>query len=404
MSLTHWIHPDLVRLEDQAGPVDYQSRAVQLALRQPAELRGELPRYPLGVAVALLAHRRDAVWPHVDVLDVLSLVVELRRLLNMLEWRVLTRAAHWKGWTKQDDFAAVLGVSRGGVTRRRERLTRALPRGGVVKRSPQTPFISRQEAETAARVLVDRRAELQDEADRMPDPQDLVGVVSYALQHENEVGPEVFAADLLVCERIIVALRWQLDDVEDQALAAGRRSGMPNEVLGAPLGRLGASATWRARRRYANGLEPGGRRVVTREPMMTAFQATATIAAVVQKESGAIRGIAMRLLEFREELDVDANMHEWMDWLAEDGVADEQVPLTPGMTGLLWTVLGELDRELNGELDQDDGSREAGGTTVAPRFVRALGERLEELRTVVADGLALRDRVHSRGEEQDPSS
>lgn len=329
--------------------------AMTIAGQQAPDLRIRLPHWPMGVLNHLLDQPAGAILDRGAVLNALHTVVNLRILATYLEVKLLQRSRHWRGWLRQAAVGEILGVSTSGVTRRRQRLGRAIGGGRPIKISPSLPRVSRVDAEDRARTILDRRSAEQDEIAVLPDYRDLFGVVLYVLRGEAEVDIEVFVEDLLDCLYIVVSLRRQLDTLELGYLDLGRVIGVPNVELGAPFGRRDAWATWKARRRLANAAQHRGRHVVTADlPAADVPAADVTgddyaeaarsiearpVASEVEPE---LRALAAGLLAHEGYLAGNEELAEWLHWLREQRVHDQQVPLTPGAVGLLWTVVDEV--------------------------------------------------------------
>lgn len=375
-SFTSWPHPDLVRWTDNTA-----------LLREPSELAAEViarrsrshhghPEHVIGLLRQFV--QQAATLTVDDVLDGMRMIVLLRRVLIYLEIKLLQRGRHWRGWVRQADIGRALGIGVAGVSMRRARLGEKLANDRPVQLRPKTPRISRQDAESIAEEMLDRRVELQDQVDHLPSKDDSVGAIAYILAHEGEVAAEVFAEDIVAAVRLVVATRRELEELELRLLDLGREKGIPNLKLGAPAGRRDAHATWKARQRIRNALAHG-RHEVSMFPAETPTSGELEVRALDQGASSEVRALVAGLFDpgIYEALAVDEDLDEWLRWLREADLADEATTLTPAGIGLLWTVLLEevptvLDKKYDGPVELDADAREQLSVLIAK------GERLRK--------------------------
>ncbi len=344
--------------------------------------RGVVPAYPLGVLEYIAQGGPTSPPSGRDILDALELIVALRNVLIYLEVRLLRRGQHWRGWISQAEIGKRLGVSVSAVANRRARLPQKIATGSPIQVRPGTPRIDTKTAIALATEVLDRREESQDEVERLPDPADLMSVVGYALAYERLVPVEVFVEDILACLSIVVSVRRQLDDLELTLLDLGRDLQVPNKLLGQPFGRRDQHATWKARRRLRNSSTGGRHEVVgyhlEKSESQEPIRSTPDPGAAAE-----LRTMAAGLLKHHTSLADDEELDSWLRWLDEAGLHHEDVSLTRGGIGLLWTVFDDVAEAVR--------SIKSGES----RQLRLTSDELTELCKLVDWGEALRRQLRA---------
>ncbi len=386
-NFTSWPHYDQVR--DLAGNLTERPVEITASIigRLTSSDRGVVPAYPLGVLEYIARGGPTSRPSDRDILDALELVVALRNVSIYLEVRLLRRGQHWRGWISQAEIGKRLGVSVSAVTNRRARLPQKIASGSPVQVRPGTPRVDTKTAVALATEVLDRREETQDEVERLPDPADLISVVSYALANERLVPVEVFVEDILACLSIVVSVRRQLDDLELTLLDLGRNHQVPNKLLGQPFGRRDQHATWKARRRLRNS-STGGRHEVVGYHVQESDSSEPSRSTPDTGAAAELRTVAAGLLQHHRSLADDEELDSWLRWLEEAGLHHEEVSLTRGGIGLLWTVFDDV-AEAIGSLKSGASSR-----------LRLTSDELTELCELVDGGNALRQRLRAAQRDQ----
>jgi hypothetical protein len=309
---------------------DAAAAAAPIRRRRPAD---RLPTWAYGTLVRLPTLQPSPT----DILDGLTTLVALRHWLNWVEWRHLRRAslAHYVIKTSQLALAGdILGISKTGLIERRKRLARIVAERGQVKNSPSLPRIDLPVATAAAADLVERRVGLTPEP--APPPEDLIGAAAYAARWRDTPDLDQLADDIRGALTVVVCLRRHFDDIEADLLDLGRGVGLSNTALGAPFGRLGDRATWRARVRLRNGDRASRRRTVRAPDTEEPVTLTAAAALAAPLATG-LRRMVERLLVYRPQIN-DEDLDVWLGWLA-DHAADAPTDRT---LSLLWAAADEI--------------------------------------------------------------
>lgn len=323
----------------------------QIAHRLPQQSSSYVPAWPCGV-LDYIRSRPDLSLTATDLVDALHVIVQLRLWLNFLEWANMIRGRRWSRITRdlsQVSMGHVLGISGSGFAKRLVYLREAALGHRQVKISPRYARISIADVRQAAQRIVDLRVDRS--ALDHPDPDDFFGVASYVIeveQRERDALPLwALPDDVTDCLRVVAFLRRYLEDLEGHYLARGRLMQIPDRVLGVPFGRLAPHATWQARRRIANGQQPGGERVVSTatKPADPNIDGDATPAWAVPQ----IREAVSALLGYRSQLAHDVELDEWLQWLDERCLTQPQTSIRRVDRGLLWSTCDEI---LSSELAQ----------------------------------------------------